>query len=121
MAAAWLAFGVAVTGLATAIALPLLAARHIPAGISGTQAVAIIAGGGAATALGAALGIGMGAIIRNQVGAIVTVLALATHTIGFPGTAQLLGQRATGLILAAYAAAVLAAGAGLLRHRDITA
>ena len=150
MAAAGLAFGLATTELATAITLPLLAARHIPAGISGTQAAAIIAGGGAATALGAALGIGIGAIIRNQVGAIVTVLALlyvaepllgflphagtaaekyglgglaaaATHTIGFPATAQLLGQRAAILILAAYTAAVLSAGAALLRHRDITA
>jgi ABC-2 type transport system permease protein len=128
MAAAGLAFGLAATGLATAIALPLLAARHIPAGISGTQATAIIAGGGAATALGAALGIGIGAIIRNQVGAIVTVLALlyvaepllgfiphagtavqkyglgglaaaATHTIGFPATTQLLGQGAAVLTL----------------------
>jgi ABC-2 type transport system permease protein len=128
MAAAGLAFGLAATGLATAIALPLLAARHIPAGISGTQATAIIAGGGAATALGAALGIGIGAIIRNQVGAVVTVLALlyvaepllgfiphagtavqkyglgglaaaATHTIGFPATTQLLGQGAAVLTL----------------------
>jgi ABC-2 type transport system permease protein len=150
VAAAGLAFGLAATGLATAITLPLLAARHVPAGISGTQAAAIIAGGGAATALAAALGIGIGAIIRNQVGALVTVLALlyvaepllgfiphagtavekyglgglaaaATHTIGFPATAQLLGQGAAILILAAYTAAVLSAGAALLRHRDITA
>ena len=76
MAAAGLAFGLAATGMATAITLPLLAARHIPAGMSGTQAAAIIAGGGVATALAAALGVGVGAIIRNQVGAIVTVLAL---------------------------------------------
>jgi ABC-2 type transport system permease protein len=150
MAAAGLAFGLAAAGLATAITLPLLAARHIPAGVSGTQAAAIIAGGGAATALAAALGVGIGAIIRNQAGAIVTVLALlyvaepllgflphagtavekyglgglaaaATHTTGFPATARLLGQGAAILILAAYTAAVLAAGAALLRHRDITA
>ncbi|HEV3291852.1 MAG TPA: hypothetical protein VG123_22970 [Streptosporangiaceae bacterium] len=150
LAAAGLILGLAATGMATAITLPLLAARHIPAGISGTQTAAIIAGGGAATALAAALGIGIGAIIRNQVGAIVAVLALlyvadpllefiphagtavqkygldglaaaATHTIGFPATAQLLGQGAAVLILAAYAAAILSAGAALLRHRDITA
>ena len=47
--------------------------------------------------------------------------AAATHTAGFPATAQLLGQGAAILILAAYAAAVLLAGAALLRHRDITA
>ena len=150
MATAALAFGLAATGIAAAITLPLLAARHIPAGISGTQAAAIIAGGGVATALAAALGVGVGAIIRNQAAAIVTVLALlyvaepllgfiphvgtavqkyglgglaaaATHTTGFPATAQLLGQVAAVVILAAYAAAVLLAGAALLRHRDITA
>jgi ABC-2 type transport system permease protein len=151
MAAAGLAFGLAATGMAAAITLPLLAARHIPAGISGTQAAAIIVGGGGvATALAAALGVGAGAIIRNQVGALVTILALlyvaepllgfiphagtavqkyglgglaaaATHTTGFPATAQLLGQGAAVLVLAAYTAAVLLAGAALLRHRDITA
>jgi hypothetical protein len=36
-------------------------------------------------------------------------------------TAQLLGQGAAVLVLAAYTAAVLHAGAALLRHRDITA
>ena len=87
MAAAGLVFGLAATGLATAITLPLLAARHIPAGLSGTQAAAIIAGGGAATALAAALGIGIGAIIRNQVGAIVAVLALLY--VAEPGQASL--------------------------------
>jgi ABC-2 type transport system permease protein len=150
MAAAGLAFGLAATGLAAAITLPLLAARHIPAGISIPQGAAIIVGGGVATALAAALGVGVGAIIRNQVGAIVTVLAVlyvaepllgfiphagavvqkyglgglaaaATHTTGFPATAQLLGQCAAVLVLATYTAAVLITGAALLQHRDITA
>jgi ABC-2 type transport system permease protein len=150
MAVAGLAFGLAATAMAAAITLPLLAARHIPAGISGTQAAAIIAGGGIATALAAALGVGVGAIIRNQVGAIVTVLALlyvaepllgfiphvgtavqkyglgglaaaAAQTTGFPATAQLLSQGAAVLVLTAYAAAVLLGGGALLRRRDITA
>ncbi len=150
MAAAGLALGLAATGTATAIALPLLAARHIPAGIGGSQAAAIIAGGGVATALAAALGAGVGAIIRHQLAAIVTVLALlyvaepllgfiphagaavqkyglgglaaaATSTTGFPASAQLLGQGAAVLVLAGYAAAALLAGAALLQRRDITA
>jgi ABC-2 type transport system permease protein len=148
LAAAGLAFGLAATGIATAITLPLLAARHLPAGISGTGTAAIIAGGGIATALCAALGIGVGAIIRNQAGAIIAVLALvyiaepllgfiphlsttiqqyglgglaaATHTAGFPRNAHLLGQPAAALILAGYPAAALLAGAALLRRRDIT-
>lgn len=149
-ATAGLGFGLLTTGMATAITLPLLAARHIPAGISGAQTAAIIAGGGIATALSAALGVGAGAIIRNQVGAVITVLALlyvaepllgfiphagtvvqtyglgglaaaATHTTGFPATARLLSQGAAVLVLTGYAAAILLAGAALLRDRDITA
>ena len=150
LAAAGLILGLAATGMATAITLPLLAARHIPAGLSATGAAAIIAGGGVATALAAALGVGVGAIIRNQAGAIVAVLALlyvaeplvgfiphlgtavqryglgglaagATHTTGFPTGAHLLGQPAAALVLAGYAAITLLAGAALLRTRDITA
>ena len=149
LAAAGLAFGLAATGIATAITLPLLAARHIPAAVTGTGTAAIIAGGAIATALASALGVGVGAIIRNQVGAITAVLALlyvaepllgfipglgttiqryglgglaaaATRTTGFPASAPLLGQPAAALILAGYATAALLAGAALLRRRDIS-
>jgi ABC-2 type transport system permease protein len=147
---AGLVFGLATAGMAAAITLPLLAARHIPAGISGTGIAAIIVGSGIATALFAALGVGVGAIIRNQAGAVVAVFALlyvaepllgfiphlgtaiqryglgglsaaATHTTGFPASAHLLGQSTAALVLAGYAAAALLAGAALLRTRDITA
>jgi ABC-2 type transport system permease protein len=129
--------------------VPLLAARHIPAGVSAPGIAAIIAGGAIATALAAAFGVGVGAIIRNQVGAIIAVLALlyvaepvlgfiphlgtaiqryglgglaaaATHTVGFPASAHLLGQPGATLILASYATAALLAGAALLRRCDIT-
>jgi ABC-2 type transport system permease protein len=134
--------------LITPCRTPLLAARHIPASITGTQAAAIVAGGGMATALFAAIGVGAGAIIRNQAGALITVLAVlyvaepllgfipglgtaiqryglgglasaATRTTGFPASAHLLGQGAAALVLAGYATAVLLAGAALLRRRDI--
>ncbi|MGH3275713.1 MAG: hypothetical protein ACRDNZ_15485 [Streptosporangiaceae bacterium] len=150
MAAAGLAFGLLATGTGTAITLPLLAARHIPAGISVAGAAAIVAGGGIATALSAALGVGAGAIIRNQAGAIVTVLAFlyvaepllgfvphlgtaiqqyglgglaaaADHTSSSLGTAPLLGQAAGVLVLAGYAAVILLAATAVLRRRDITA
>lgn len=149
LTAAGLAFGLVATGIATAITLPLLAARHLPAGISGTGTATIITGGGIATALAAAIGVGTGAIIRNQVGAIIAVLALlyvaepllglvphlgpaiqryglgglvaaATHTAGYPDSAHLLGQAAAALMLAGYATAALLAGAALLRRCDIT-
>jgi ABC-2 type transport system permease protein len=150
MAAAGLAFGLLTAGTATAVTLPLLAARHIPAGISSAGAAAIAGGSGIAAALFAAIGVGAGAIIRNQAGAIVAVLALlyiaepllglvphlgtaiqryglgglssaATHTTGLPGTAHLPGQAAGVLVLAGYAAAILLAAAAVLRRRDITA
>jgi ABC-2 type transport system permease protein len=149
LAAAGLAFGLAATGIATAITLPLLTARHVPAAVTAAGATAIITGGAIATALAAALGVGVGAIIRNQTGAIITVLALlyvaepllgyapglgtaiqryglgglaaaTTHTTGFPVSAHLLGQPAATLILASYATAALLVGAALLRRRDIT-
>lgn len=148
LAGAGLAFGVAAAGTAAAIALPLLAGRNIPAGVSGTGAAAIVAGGGIATALCAAIGVGVGAIVRSQVAAIIAVLAVlyvaepllgfiphvgtaiqryglgglaaaATHTAGYPGNAHLLGQAAAALVLAGYATAALLAGAVLLRRRDI--
>ena len=148
LAAVGLVFGLAATGMAATITFPLLAARHIPAGVSATGIAAIIAGGGIATALAAAFGIGVGAIIRNQAGAIIAVLALlyvaepllgfvphlgtaiqqyglgglaaaATRTAYFSGGAHLLGQAAAALVLAGYATAALLAGAALLRRRDI--
>lgn len=150
LTAAGLAFGLLAYGTAVAVALPVLATRHIPSQAGDVQLAGIIAGGAVATALCAALGVGIGAVIRNQVGTIVAVLSLlyvaepmlgfipglggaiqkfglgglasgASGTTGFPAGANLLGQAAAILVLAAYPAAALLAGAALLRRRDITA
>ena len=144
---AGLAFGLIATGGATAIAMPILAARHLASQPDGAQLAAIIVGGTVATALFAALGIGT--IIRNQVGSIIAVLGLlyvaepllgflpgigntvqkfglgslssgASGTVGFPASTHLLGQVPAALTLAACALAVLLTGAVLLRRRDIT-
>ena len=145
---AGLAFGLLATGAAAAIALPVLASRHIASHVDAAQLAAIVAGGAVATALAAALGVGAGAVIRNQVGAVVTVLGLlyvaepllgfvphagaavqtyglgglasgATATTGFPTSAHLLGQVPAALVFAAYALVFLVAGTALLRRRDI--
>jgi ABC-2 type transport system permease protein len=150
VAIAGLIFGLLATGAAVAVTMPILSARHITSGISGAQLAGIIVGGGVGTALWAALGVGVGAIIRNQVGAVVAVLFLlyaaepligflpgvgtavqeyglaglsagVTGTASYPATAHLLGQAAAGAVLVAYAAVALLAGAVLLRQRDITA
>ena len=76
LAGAGLVFGLAASGIAAAITMPVLASRHIGSGIDGSQLAAIIIGSAAATAIGAALGVGAGAIIRNQVGAIITLLSV---------------------------------------------
>ena len=149
LTATGLAFGLLATGGATAIAMPILAARHLASQAGGAQLAAIIAGGAVATALFAALGVGIGTVIRNQVGSIIAILGLlyviepllgfipgigssvqkfglgglssgASGTAGFPASTHLLGQVPAALTLAACALAVLLAGAILLRRRDIT-
>jgi len=117
--------------------------------VGGAQLAGIIVGGAVATALCAALGVGVGTVIRNQVGAIIAVLALlyvaepllgfvpgagtavqkfglgglasgATGTTGFPASAHLLGQAPAALTLGGYALTVLLIGAVSLSRRDIT-
>jgi hypothetical protein len=67
--------GVAIAALTAAIALPWLAAKDA-ASLSTGQLVGLFGGGVLYTALAAALGAGMGAVLRNQVVAIVLVLVL---------------------------------------------
>lgn len=149
LAGAGLVFGLVASGIAAAITMPVLASRHIGSGIDGAQLAAIISSA-AATAIGAALGVGAGAIIRNQVGAIITLLSVlyvaepllgfiphvgpavqefgvgglatgASGTTDFPVTSHLLAQAPAVAVLAGYALVALLAGAVVLRHRDITA
>ena len=59
---------------AAAIGAAILNARGIDTGLDGSQLTKLIVGGTVATALFAALGVGVGAIVRNQVGAVVGTL-----------------------------------------------
>lgn len=144
-----LGFGVLATGTGAAIAMPLLAKRHVVGAVSGVQLAEIVAGGGAATAICAMLGVGVGTVVRNQVGAVVAIVILlyvaepllgfvphlgnaiqrygiaglvsgTAGTSGYPASSRLLGQGPAGCVLAAYAVAVLVAAAWLVRRRDIT-
>lgn len=143
-----LGFGILATGVGVAFAMPLLAKRHVSGGVSVTQLVQIVAGGGVAAAICAALGVGVGAVARNQVGAVVAIVILlyvaepllgfvprlgdgiqrygiaglvsgTAGTSGYPASSRLLGQVPAGCVLASYAVAVLAAAAWLVYRRDI--
>jgi ABC-2 type transport system permease protein len=146
---AGLAFGLIGFGGVTAIAVPILHMRGIAVHTSGSHIAAMIIGGSIATALAAALGVGIGAVVRNQAGAIVATLAVlyaieplltilpgvgnAISTYGVAGlssaasgtpalraSAHLLGPVPANLLLALYAALFLAVGAVFLRRRDVT-
>ena len=72
---AGLAFGVAGQALGFGIGIAILDARGIPYA-PGTGATALLLGGPlAASALWGAIGVGLGAILRSQVGAIIALLA----------------------------------------------
>ena len=148
LSAAGLGFGALATGAGVALAMPLLAGRHIGSGLGAAQLAQIVAGGAGATAICAALGVGVGAVVRNQVGALVAIVVLlyvaeplmgfvprlgdavqrygiaglvsgTAGTSGYPASSRLLGQGPAGCVLAAYAAGTLVAAAWLLRRRNI--
>jgi ABC-2 type transport system permease protein len=139
--------GVVASALCAVLVFPLLSARDIDTGGSTSDVLELIAGNTAAAALFAAVGIGLGALIRNQVGAIIGALGwiflvepllgiipgfddvitkwfpsgAANATAGTATSDDALGQVPAGLLLAAYAAAFLAAGIVMMRRRDVSA
>lgn len=126
----------------------ILAVRGIESGTSVGEALAWTAGLSGVSALLAGLGVGFGALVRNQVGALVGafawlfviepllgaipgigdsiakfgVLGLLDAADGLaPDSAEdLIAQLPAVLLLAGYAAVLAAAGALLLRRRDVT-
>jgi ABC-2 type transport system permease protein len=147
---AGLALGIVATGLAAGIGALILSARDIGTGVPGSDVIKMIAGGTVAAGLYAALGVGVGALVRNQVGAIVgslvylfvleNLLTIAkplrdpVAKYGFGGVGNgltgtgdptadhpPLDQVPAGLLLAAYCAIFLIAGIVVVRRRDVTA
>jgi ABC-2 type transport system permease protein len=139
-----LALGLVATVLVALVVKSIGGARDL--NTSG-DLLSLIAGGTIATALFAALGVGVGAVMRNQVGAIIGSLVylfvlenllriipgvddvLAKYGIGgvssgvssIDDSSDLLGQVPAGLLFAAYCAIFVVAGIELMRRRDITA
>jgi ABC-2 type transport system permease protein len=69
-----LAVGLLAEGLVAAVAAVAFSARGIPIRISGGDLAQMIAGGAAAAALWGALGTGLGALVRSQVGVVIGLL-----------------------------------------------
>jgi ABC-2 type transport system permease protein len=137
------------TGLAALIGDLLLHSRGIDTGVSGSDVTKMLVGNVVAGGLYGALGVGVGAIVRNQVGAIVGTLVflfvlepllnivkplrdpVAKYGFGGVGTGvtatddpnathHALSQVPAGLLLALYCAVLLVIGIYLMRKRDIT-
>jgi ABC-2 type transport system permease protein len=139
-----LVLGLVATGLVALIVKGIGSVRDYD---TSGDVLKLVVGGTLATALYAALGVGLGALVRNQVGAIVGSLVylfviealvgiipglddfvpkygLGGVSNGLSGTdngSEVLGQLPAGLLFAAYCAVFLVAGLALMRRRDITA
>jgi ABC-2 type transport system permease protein len=139
---AGLTFGVAGQALGFGIGIAILDARGIPYA-PGTGATALLLGGTlAASALWCAIGVGLGAILRNQVGAIIALLAwgFVVENLLFAfvpsvgrfapvhaedglfglTTKHLLSPAAGAATLIAWTAALAAAGVVLAARRDVS-
>lgn len=98
---AGLLVGLLAEALTTGLVSAGLTIKGVQNTLSGAEIAQLLAGGAAAAALWAAIGTGVGAIVRSQVGAVV-------------------GPALGALVLAGYAMTAAAAGLGAIERRDIT-
>lgn len=139
-----LAFGVAASAVNLAVALPWLAIKDVSVDVLGGDVAPVLLAGTLSAALYGLIGVGLGALIRNQVAAVVVALVwsfiLESLLVSLlpavgkwlpQGAARGLSQEtltdgsllppwAGGLVLVAYAVAFAAIGARLLVRRDVT-
>lgn len=142
---AGVAVGLLAEGLAAVLETTGLAARGIPSTLTGGDLAQLLAGGAFAAGLFAAIGVGIGAAIRTQVGVIiglcVWILLIETTLIGnVPSAGKFAPAAAAGaiagaiqtqitadlvapalgvLLLASYATAAAGLGARTMARRDI--
>lgn len=140
-----LAVGAVAFGACAGLLAGILAARGIATGMGTGDWIGAVVGGAVATMLYGAFGLGVGAIIRNQAGAIVVVLAwiflienllglipgFAIDKYGLGGVAASLSNTATdasrrmaqlpaGLLLLGYALLLVIVGAIVVNQRDVS-
>jgi ABC-2 type transport system permease protein len=139
-----LLLGLIATVLVTGIVKVIGGARDLD---TSGDAGAIIIGATLATGLWGALGVGLGAIVRNQVGALIGGLVyvfvlenligiipkvddvvpkyglngVSSGLSGFSDSGDVLDQLPAGLLFAAYTAVFVIAGIAVMRQRDVTA
>ena len=141
---AGLILGLAATGLATVLGTSLLTARGVPVTVTDEEVRALIVGGSAAAALWGAIGVGVGALVRNQVPTMIGLAAWLLFIEGLlveeassflqfgkfgPGAAatSMAGMGADAmlapavglLVLVLYAALFTALGAFMTERRDV--
>jgi ABC-2 type transport system permease protein len=134
-------FGLAASTLAAAAGTALLGARAVDMQLDGGDYMLLIAGGAAASALWAAIGVGIGALVRNQVPTLIGISAWLLFVEGLFGEGVmdvaryapgLLGMAVSGqepdtlvapglslLLLVGYAGAVATAGLLATNRRDV--
>jgi ABC-2 type transport system permease protein len=139
--AAGLALGLVAEAVGFTIGYACLAGRGIPLALNGGDITLLVLGTIAAIALWGAIGVGIGAIVRNQVGTVIGLLAWGfivenllfafVPTIGrlTPGQAQnaltglttnhLLSPAAGGAVLIAWTLGLALAGLALTARRDV--
>lgn len=140
------ALGAVCYGVCAGIVSVILSGRGIATAMSTSDWIEAVIGGAVATMLYAALGLGVGAVLRNQVGAIVVVLAwvfVIENLLGIipgfgdgikkyglagvsgslartAGHATKIGQVPAGLLLLLYALLLVIAGTMVVRQRDVS-
>lgn len=142
-----LALGAVCYAVCAGIVAVILSGRGITTGLTTGDWIGAVIGGAVATMLYAAVGFGVGAMLRNQVGAIVLVLAwvfVIENLLGIiPGGfgdgikkyglagvgsslartgshATRIGQVPAGLLLLGYAVVLVVAGTIVVRQRDVS-
>jgi ABC-2 type transport system permease protein len=138
---AGLALAVLTQALVSGIGYGVLAARGIPIELGAGERTRLLVGGLASIALWGGIGVGVGTLVRNQVGAVIGLLAwvLFVEHLLFAlvpsvgrlmptqAASALLGQRdehfvpagAGAVLLVAWAALLTAAGVALFARRDV--
>jgi len=135
-------FGIIGEGLVFSLGVAILKARGIPIAMTGANMTELIVGAILGTALWGAIGVGLGSIVPNQVGAVIALLAwgfVAENLVfGFlpkvgrflpvhasdammgPIQPQLLAGNVATVVVVAWTLVLAGAGVIMLRRRDVS-